>query len=279
MEIKSLAEFIRKKLKSKVNLSSYDIIGSIAILDIPKELENKKIEIAKFLIAKNKNVKTVALRKEGRSKKFRIKKIKIILGEKTTITTHKESGCRFLLDLNKVYYNPRFSEERLRIAKKVKEGETVLVMFSGIGPYPIIIEKKANPKKIIAIELNKTAYKFALKNIQLNKCSKIELLKNDVRKELQKRRYTQCADRIIMPHPTEAEEFLSYALKCAKKSATLHLYTFKKSDESLEQIIERIKEKIRKINKKTKIEIEECKIVRPFSKNLSQIVLDIKIKN
>ncbi|MEM4360719.1 MAG: hypothetical protein QXV83_01080 [Candidatus Anstonellaceae archaeon] len=278
MKIKKLSEFIKKVLKKNVNFSSYDVVGTIAILDIPPQLEDNKLQIAKFLLSNNKHIKTVAIREQGRTKKFRIKKIKVILGQKTTQTINVESGARFFVDLNKVYYNPRFSEERLRIAKKVKDSETVIVMFSGIAPYPIIIEKKANPKKIVAIELNKTAHKFALKNVEMNKCKKIELINGDVKEELAKKKYRNFADRIILPHPTEAENFLNLAIRCAKNKAMIHLYTFKKKDETFEEIIKKINQKIKKINRKILTKIEEKRIVRPFSKELSQIVLDIKIK-
>lgn len=274
MEIKSLAEFVKNVLKSPANLSSYDIVGSIAITEIPKELRKYKKKIATFLLKKNKNIKTVAMRQDGRTKKFRIRKIKIILGEKTTRTITKEAGCKFLVDLNKVYYTPRFSEERLRIAKLIKKDEKILVPFSGICPYPIIIEKKSNPQLITAIELNKTAHKLALENIKLNKCKKIIAINNDVEKELRKKIYFNSSDRIIMPHPTGALKYIKTAIKCCKKEAMIHIYLFKKQKESFQDLFKKIKDKVKKIN----VVLDNAKIVRPYSKSLVQVVLDIKIK-
>jgi hypothetical protein len=41
-------------------------------------------------------------------------------GEKRTETTHKENGVNIKLDVEKCYFSPRLSQERLRIAKLVK---------------------------------------------------------------------------------------------------------------------------------------------------------------
>ncbi|MFN3910160.1 MAG: class I SAM-dependent methyltransferase [Candidatus Anstonellaceae archaeon] len=274
MEVNNLADFVKKVLKSQKNLSSYDLIGSIAVLELPSELQKHKKEIANFLLKKNKHIKTVALRQKGRTKKFRIKKIKVIAGEKTSKTINTESGCKFLMDLNKVYYTPRFSEERLRIARQIEKNERVLVLFSGICPYPIVIEKKSSPESITAIELNKFAHKFAIKNIEINKCKKIIAINNDVKKELKKTIYKNSFHRIIMPHPTNALNYFSQALKCLKKQGIIHIYLFQKEKEDFNDLFKKVQKKV----KKTKLKLFNAKRVRPYSKNLVQVVLDIKVK-
>jgi tRNA (guanine37-N1)-methyltransferase len=274
---KSLAEFVKNVLKKENMLSSYDIIGSIALIEIPYDLKKYQKEIAEFLMKKNKNIKSVAIRSSPTKGKYRIRKIKIIAGEKTSKTIAIESGCRFIVDLNKAYYSNRFSEERLRIAKQIKKNENILVPFAGVCPYPIIIEKKSNPKKIIAIEINKNAFKLGKKNIEINKCKKIEFINADAKKELKKLRYTNFANRIIMPHPTEAEDFFPLIIKTAKKNAIIHLYLFKNKKEKIEQIIQRLNKKISKKSLRAKLKLLNYKIVRPYSKDLDQIVLDIKI--
>ena len=270
-----LADFVSKITENKIKLSTYDIIGKIAILDLPKELEKYKKEIAKFLMQKNKNIQTVAQRQTATKGEYRIRKISIITGKKTTKTINRESGANFLVDINKMYYSPRFSEERLRIARQVKENENVLVLFSGICPYPIIIEKYSKPRQIIAIELNKKAHTYALENIKMNKCKKIIAINADVRKELQKKKYLNWADRIIMPYPTKAEMFFNAALKVAKKNSIIHLYTFKKGKENAQTILKRIEKRLK--NKKIKLKLIFWKKVRPYSKEIDQLVLDIKI--
>ncbi|UCD04391.1 MAG: hypothetical protein JSW73_02020 [Candidatus Woesearchaeota archaeon] len=145
---------------------SYDLIGDIAVLDIPTGLEKLEKSIAWTLYRTHPNIKSVAKKHSNFSGKFRIRKIKNICGENRSATIHKESGVKLKLDLNEVYFSPRLGTERLRIAKQVKPNERVLVMFSGVSPYPLVIEKKQpEVDKIYAIEINIKAHNFALGNI------------------------------------------------------------------------------------------------------------------
>jgi len=69
------------------------------------------------------------------------------------------------------------------VAKQVKKNERILVMFSGIAPYPVVFAKNTEAKKIVGVEWNPTAHKFAEKNIIINKVQdKVEVIKGDVRK-------------------------------------------------------------------------------------------------
>ncbi len=170
---------------------AYEVIGTIAVV--------QDESLAKDLI-KRKNIKTVALRVGEVEGPYRIKKVKVILGEKTTRTIHKENGVRLALDINKVYFSPRLQTERLRIINQVKEGETIIDMFAGVGPFSIEIAKHKNVKKIYAIDHNPAAIEFLKKNIILNKVKNIVPILGDaleVIKELPP------ADRIIMNAPRQ----------------------------------------------------------------------------
>ena len=101
---------------------SYDCIGSIAILKFPKgtKLREKK-KIAEELLRERKNIKTVVEKVEKVKGRLRTFKTRFLAGEKTKETIHKESGCLFKLDIDKTYFSPRLSGERLEIAKKNKK--------------------------------------------------------------------------------------------------------------------------------------------------------------
>src|SRR3989344_6375963 len=147
---------------------SYDQIGNIALF-------NEKIlkERAKSFL--NNRIKTVVYKSKKYSGRLRTPKITILAGKKTKETIHKESGCLFKLNIEKCYFSVRSSNERLRIARQVKNNESVLVMFSGISSFPLVIEKHSNPKEIYAIELNKECHKYAKENLILNKSKKIKI--------------------------------------------------------------------------------------------------------
>ncbi|MDP3917367.1 MAG: class I SAM-dependent methyltransferase family protein [Nanoarchaeota archaeon] len=243
-----LRESLKRKLtKSELSMvpSSFDIVGDIAIFnEFPKELKKKEKMIADAMLKIQKNVKVVAKKSKKYSGRLRTPKITILAGEKRKTTVHRESGCLFRLDVEKCYFSARTGYERLRIAKKVKKSESILVMFSGIAAFPIVISKNKKPKEIYAVELNKTAHKFAEENIKLNKTTNIMLLKGDVKKVVPtlKKKF----DRIIMPLPKSAEKYLPLAKRYLKPDGTIHLYTFSQERDFKEL---RIKYKIKKIVK------------------------------
>lgn len=248
---------------------SFDVIGDILIFsDFPQELVKKEKEIGKYLLQKFKHIKVIAKKTHFHSGRYRTKKIKIIAGEKRKTTLHKESGVTLKVDVEKCYFSPRLSNERLRIAKQVKKGEEILVPFSGICVYPLIIAKHAQPKEIVAIELNPLAHHYALENIFLNKARTIQCLKGDVEKILPK--INKKFDRIIIPLPSDAQNYLELVTKKLKKKGILHFYTFLKKED-----IEEKKKIAQRFPQFTLLKIIKC---GPFSPSTYRVCIDLRLK-
>ena len=227
----SLKMLLEEKL-SKEELAlvprAFDQVGSIAIFsEFPKELKKKQKIIAQALMQTNPYITTVAKKMSDHAGKFRTKKVSIIAGKKTKVTEHRESGVRVLLDVEKCYFSPRLSSERLRIAQLVKKDERVLVLFSGIGIYPLIIAKNSQPKEVVGVEHNPIAHAFAVKNIALNKVKNVTFIKKDAAKFVPDEKF----DRIVMMLPGGAEKFLKHLPTMAKKNATIHFYDFQHEGE------------------------------------------------
>jgi len=117
----------------------------------------------------------------------------VLYGNETE-TVNKENGCLFKLDLAKVMWSKGNNNERLRIAKLVEDGETVIDMFAGIGYFSIPIGVHANAREVISIEINPNSYEFLCENIKLNKLDNITPVLGDCKVETPKYK----ADRIIM---------------------------------------------------------------------------------
>ncbi|MBI5871643.1 methyltransferase domain-containing protein [archaeon] len=196
----------------------FDVIGDIVVV---KEGTRKQCE---ELLRKN-HAKTVVKKSGEYEGRYRVMPIKIVCGEKKTETAHKENGVEVKLDLRSCYFSPRLQNERMRIAKQVKKGENVLVMFSGVGIYPLVIAKHSLAKKIVGIELNKEAHKYAEENCR--RYANIELYQGDVKKivPLLVKKGIRF-DRIIMPLPKTGEKFLDLALKAVKRNGVVHFYDF-----------------------------------------------------
>ncbi len=250
----SFVENLRGKLDDselEIVPKSFDVIGSIAIVDFPEELRGKREIIAEALMQMHSNVKTV-LSKESRVKgRLRTKKLGYVLGEKTKEAIHKETGCRFKLDVEKCYFSPRLSNDRIDIMKKVRKGERVLVMFAGVGPYSVIIAKNSPAKIVYSVELNRIASKYAQENVLLNKLVNMKVVQGDVRKVLPKLKIK--FDRIVMARPQLKDDFLDAALKSSKKGTIIHFYDFLYEAEMPQAALEKIETACKLLKKRFKV--------------------------
>ena len=250
---------LKQKLKGKLKKedldrvkNAFDIVGSVAVLEIPQEIRGKKKIIGEAVMDSHKNVRSVYVEKGGRSGKYRLQKLELVAGEEKTETTVSENGVKLMLDVRKVYFSPRQSSERQRICGQIKKDQDVLVMFSGAGPYVIEIAKNTRAKKVTGIEANRFAHKYAVQNAAINRveervsfvCGSVEKIMPGMRKKF---------DRIIMPLPKEAYRHLPLALKKIKKNGTIHYYDFLPLQEIRERTKERIEEAAEKTGKKVRI--------------------------
>lgn len=209
---------------------SYDIVGDIAIIIIPDELVGRELLIGKAILDLNKNVKVVLKRDGIYHGEFRQIPLKIIAGENRKETICKENGVRLALNPEHVYYSVRSGGERKRIASLVVPGENVLVMFSGIGPFPLVISKLSQAKTIVGVEKNPVAHAFGVKNIGLNKKLKnIKLISGDVDVVLPE--LNTMFDRIVMPLPKSAYLFVENAVAYLSSNGWLHYYELLKKED------------------------------------------------
>jgi len=238
----NLKSSLTTKLKEndlKFLRKSMDTVGNIAILEISDELVKKEKLIAREVLRINKNIKTV-LRKGKHEGVFRIQKLKHLAGEKTKETVYKENNVLLKLDVEKVYFSPRLSSERKRIMEMIKKPEDVLVMFSGCGPYVCVIAKNTPAKSVYGVEINPVAHNYAIQNLLLNKLSNAFVFLGDVKTVVPKLKMR--FDRIIMPLPKSADDYLEIAFSASKKGTIIHFYDFQQEGE-----FEKSTEKIRKI--------------------------------
>jgi len=271
---------LKSALKSKLTKkelgllpSSFDVVGEVLIFsDFPDGLEKKEKLIGEVLLNQHKNIKTIAKKTKKYSGKYRLPKLKIITGKRSKETLYNENNITLKLNVENVYFSSRLANERLRIAKLVKQGEVVLVMFSGCGPYPIGIAKNTKAKEVYSVEINPVACEYQKENIKLNKVKNIKLFKGDVKKVIPK--FNKKFDRILMPLPKGAEDFIVSALNAAKKGAIIHFYDFLNEGE-----MDKAKEKIDKACKKKKLKYKILDIVKcgQFSPHVFRICVDFKV--
>jgi len=153
-----------------------------------------------------------------------------------------------------------------KFRNKLKKKDDVLVMFAGVGPYPIEIAKISRAKKVYSNEINREANKYAKLNIELNKLKKrVELLPGDIKRvalKLKKKR--KRFDVIVMPRPQLKETFLKEAFSLSKNGTRIYYYDFCKEDE-IDSIVEKVKAEAKKARKKIKIlKVKKAGEIAPY---------------
>lgn len=281
-EPKSHLEILESKLsKGDMELvpRSFDTIGDIVVVEIPKELWIKRFLIGEALLEAHSSIKTVYTKIGKVSGINRIRPVEFLVGEKKTKTIYKEHGVRLSVDITKAYFSPRLSEEHSRITKKVAKNEIVVDLFCGIGPFVIPIAKKTNAI-IHAIDINHEAIKLLNENIGLNKLSgKIHAYTGDCRDVVQREKLIGIADRVIMNLPGYAIEFVDVACQTLKEEGgIIHFFEFVGGDITPEeQITSDITEALMKNNRKVE-KILEVRRVRMSAPRQWQMVVDVLVK-
>lgn len=271
-----LKKALKKKLSAKELLlvrKSFDSLGNIAVIEVPKELEKKEKVIAETLLETHKRIETVVKKTGAHKGRYRIEPVKYLAGKKSYTAFYKEYCCTYRISLGKTYFSPRLSSERKRVSDKVKKGEVVAVFFAGIGPFAVLAAKTGKPKKVYAIEWNPNAVKDLKYNIEKNKVEKIvKVVKGDVEKEAKE---LERIDRIVMPLPEGGEKHLNTALKALKKEGTIHYYDFSSKEKPFKEPVSIIAKACRKSGRKFRV--LEKKTLSQYSKDIVETVVDVKV--
>lgn len=221
-----------KELESLPN--RYDIIGDIAIISVPEGLKKYNENIARAIMGRMQNIKTVLDKVSKLEGNRRVADFEIIAGDNTE-TIHREFGFAYRIDLRQSFFNGRLSYERKRVASLVKAGEKVLVPFSGVGPFAI--PAAAAGASVIAVEMNCNACKSFTKNCKLNKVQENVRIINADANSIPN--MIRCKfDRAIIPTPYGMDHFLEIMSPLIKKGGFIHFYTFKPK-EDIPELIEK----------------------------------------
>ena len=257
---------------------SIDFIGDIAIVAVPSEIKDYKHIIGEAILKAHRNVRTVLAKAGAVSGVHRLREFEVIAGQDRTETVYKEYGCIYHLDLAKVYFSPRLSYEHNRVASQVVEGETVIDMFAGIGPFSILIAKKHSRAKVYGIDLNPEAVKYLKKNIIANGVQgKVVPILGDA-KEVIHERLANSADRVIMNLPERAIEFLDSACEALKpQGGIIHFYDFERGPNPIETVKRKVAEALENVGYKI-VKVLSARTVREVAPYKWQVVVDIETR-
>ncbi len=196
-------------------LPRHELVGGIAIMQ-----ENDPAGAA-LLLASRPSLHTVVFAEGEVQGEYRTREFTVLAGEKTTRTQVIEHGHTFAVDLAAAYFSARLSTERQRILAQVEEGEHVLDMFAGVGPFAIALAGKA--MLVVAADLNPRAVTLMLENIARNRAGNVLPVLADARRL--DRVLSWRFDRIVMNLPLAGTEFLPGALRLVRPGGMIHFYS------------------------------------------------------
>lgn len=278
---KSLIDVLEGKLPPHLIASlpkSIDIIGEVAVVEVPPELEGHKKLLGGTILIIHKKVRVVLAKASAIYSPYRVRAFEVIAGKGETETTHHEHGCAYRLDVAKVYFSPRLAYEHDRVSSQVKENEVVLDMFAGVGPFSILIAKKYDRIKVYSIDINPVAIQYLKQNMLLNKVqSRVIPLQGDARK-LVEAQLMGMIDRVIMNLPAEAIAYVDVACKALKpEGGIIHYYEIVAEPDPLGKAQEKFSEAVSRVGRKIERFLAE-RTVKQTAPHEWQVAIDAIIR-
>ncbi len=272
--LKRALEGVLTDQESEELFSAFDQIGDIIVIRIPDSLLSKKKVIGETLLKEVSTAKSVLYQSSDVSGDFRTRSLELLAGEDKTETEYKEFGCRFFVDVEKAFFSPRLSTERERIADVIREGETVINMFGGVGMFSILAAK--NKKcTVYNIDINPVASQLCEKNISINKLAGNVISLNGDASQIVNDQLKEKGDRTLMLLPERSDEFLESAILATKNGGIIHYYSHIHADKK--QDAPKLSEEHYLKVTNVKSEILGSKIVRAVGPRYYQTVVDVKI--
>jgi tRNA (guanine37-N1)-methyltransferase len=211
----------------------------------------------------------------------RTRGLRWLSGQRKTDTIHSENGCRFAIDLKSVFFTPRLSHERARIANLVAsqgKKEVIVNMFAGAGCFSIVILKRAPECLVYSLDTNPQAVRYMIKNIWMNKRThRIIPMLGDSR-SLAERFLASRADRVLLPLPKKSIQYLDTAIGSIKKrGGFVHLYDSVESP-TRRSATDRTVDKLRmRTNHSRSFKLRFKRVVRSVGSRRYQVVVDMEI--
>jgi tRNA (guanine37-N1)-methyltransferase len=258
--------------------SSFDNIGGIVILRIPETLVDKRHMIGSAILDNIKSARSVYMQTSPIAGDHRTRKLELIAGDDNPITSYKEFGCRFKVDVERTYFSPRLSTERFRIANLTLENEVVTNMFAGVGTFSIIICKFRNVKKVYNVDINRAAHELSVFNASLNKMEeRIESLYGDA-KVVVNSHIEGKSDRVLMPLPEKAKYFVNDAVNSLKEGHGIIHYFLHVSADSKRSALEIGRSETEDAFCEYPHDIKYLHVVREVGPCFYQLVSDVLIR-
>jgi tRNA (guanine37-N1)-methyltransferase len=241
----------------------YDVVGDVAIVRLPGEADPYLAEIGRGLVEAVPPAETAAVDR-GVEGDLRLRSLEVVAGEGDLVTLQKENGCRLTVDLARTYFSPRLAHERARVAGQVAEGERVLDMYAGVGPYAVLVAKRG--ADVLGLDANPRAVELARENAGKNKVAdRVEVAVADAAQLVPA--LAASFDRVVMNLPHTGADHLAEALSVLAPGGHVHLACILEMDHHRDQA--------REIADEHGLVLDELVHVRNYNPALGHYALDL----
>jgi len=253
---------------------SYNIVGDIIIVKIPRSLEGRQAEIGRLLLQNNHRARLV-LRVRGKTTaETRTRALERIAGNGPTQTRHREHGAVYVVDVAKVFFSPRLSHERWRVAQQVQPGERIANMFAGAGCFSILIARHT-PTTVYSVDSNRDAVECMRQGVASNRLAGrvLPILGDSVK---------VCSaikgiDRVILPLPAKADRFLGIASQMLGRRGVINHYRECAGSRSdcVPRSLKDLEDRLARVEEEGHFEIVGSRVVRSVGPRKWHIAHDI----
>jgi tRNA (guanine37-N1)-methyltransferase len=150
-------------------------------------------------------------------------------------------------------------------------------LFSGVGPFSVLIGKTHPRSRVYAVDINPEAIKLLTTNVRLNRVeNRVFPILGDA-KQLAEERLKNTADRVIMNLPENAIDYVEAACKTTKlEGGIIHFYGFVRLPVTIENLQLKFSTAVGSAGRKVKRFLTARKI-RETAPYEWQVVLDAEI--
>ncbi|CAO1634387.1 unnamed protein product [Parajaminaea phylloscopi] len=149
--------------------TGYTSIGHIAHLNLRDHFLPYRFLIGQVILDKNAPaIRTVVNKLDSIDNEFRFFAMELLAGEAEYTVTSSESGCLFTFDFRKVYFNSRLHTEHARIVALMGQGDVVVDVMAGVGPFALPAAKSRGCR-VYANDLNPSSYESLKANAVKNR--------------------------------------------------------------------------------------------------------------
>ncbi|MGA8302904.1 MAG: class I SAM-dependent methyltransferase family protein [Thermoplasmata archaeon] len=190
-----------------------------------------------------------------------------------TETEVREHGVRWRFDAARIMFAAGNRTERRRAGALIREGETVVDLFAGIGYFAIPAAVHGRAHRVLAVEKNPVAFHYLLENVQGNGVAdRVDCILGENRTVALP---TRAADRVFLGYLPDALPWVARALELLRgDGGWMHVHTVVDARDARASASRRVEAATRAVGA-TLLEPPRAREVKPYGPGRTHVVVDV----